>query len=253
MATNYSFGWIKDKPDSRDIPYVPLEARATLPPSADIVLPPVYNQGNLGSCVANALCTTFDYLDKTRFKPSRLFLYYNCRKRQGTVDYDSGSTIRTGFQSMNGDGICPERLHPYIIEKFMEKPSADDYKNAKFHKAIQYRYVENNLSALKTAIVNKLPVCFGFIVYESFVDNTKWNPATDPMPIPAEGEKVLGGHAVVACGYDDTKGCFKIRNSWGTGYGDEGHFWMPYDFITSDECADFWVLERITIGTQAKD
>jgi hypothetical protein len=87
------------------------------------------------------------------------------------------------------------------------------------------------------------PFEFGFVVFNSFMYST-WR---DTMPMPKQGEQTLGGHAVTAIGYDNTRRAFRIKNSWGADWKDKGHFWMPYDFITNPEyCSDFWMLTGIT-------
>lgn len=72
------------------------------------------------------------------------------------------------------------------------------------------------------------------------------------MPFPKPGEKVLGGHAVCAVGFDDAEKCLIVRNSWGTEWGQEGYFLMPYDFVTHDGCAsDFWIVQSVTAAPKS--
>jgi C1A family cysteine protease len=87
------------------------------------------------------------------------------------------------------------------------------------------------------------PVVFGFTVYESFEGNDV--ATTGNMPMPASGEKVLGGHAVALVGFNDDRRVFIVRNSWGASWGDQGYFYMPYEFITNPEYAsDFWSVRK---------
>jgi C1A family cysteine protease len=248
------YGWKKDLTDVRDKRimfkqhhYNQIRNRTDLRSKC----PDVYNQGSLGSCTANAICSAFEFDNMEqgyeKFNPSRLFVYYNERKSEGTENYDSGASIRDGIKSINKKGICSELLWPYDIRYFTTKPYSKCYKEAKFHKCIRYKRLDNsNLRDLKTCLSLGLPFVFGFSVYSSFEDPTMWNPKIDEMPIPNPNkEKLLGGHAVMAVGYSDKRKCFIIRNSWGKDWGLDGYFFMPYKFITSEQCDDFWVIQRI--------
>src|SRR5436853_3992768 len=92
------YGWIPDLPDQRDQFFAaPFQALQSLPHSVDLrpSCPAVYDQGQLGSCTANAIggAIEFDQLKQhlaQTFTPSRLFIYYNERVIEGTVDADSG-------------------------------------------------------------------------------------------------------------------------------------------------------------------
>lgn len=255
-----TFGWKRDLPDMRDIPfsfergiYDSIRSKVDLRDK----LPPVYDQGALGSCTANALCSAFDYSRRIQscpeFEPSRIFLYYNERKIDGTIDQDGGSYIRTGMKSINADGICKEELCPYQIETFKNEPSQDAYNEAQSHKSIEYRTVNHfNLRDLKSVLSLEIPITFGFSVYNSFMDSSVWNPALDIMPMPKFNDPVVGGHAVLAVGYDDSKQAVLVRNSWGTNWGDNGYFWMPYRFISSRNCADFWSIVSVASRSLVK-
>lgn len=210
--------------------------------------PSVYDQGHLGSCTANAIgfCYHFDELKQnisSPFIPSRLFIYYNERNTEGHTDEDSGAEIHDGVNCINTIGVCSEDSWPYDITKFTEKPTDTCYEIAKEHRTVCYRAVEQTIDQLRAAIISGFPIVFGFTVYESFEspDVAK----TGNMPMPVEGEKVLGGHAVAVVGFDDTREVFIVRNSWGENWGDKGYFYMPYSFITSkDYASDFWVITK---------
>ena len=181
------------------------------------------------------------------FDPSRLFLYYNERQIQNTTQIDSGSSLRNGIKSINKTGLCTERSWPYQIDYFKNKPSSSCYKEAKFHKCLRYKRLNNDLKQLQACLSSGKPFVFGFSVYDSFEDLTIWNPKTDEMPIPNPNkEKLLGGHAVVAVGYSNRRKSFLVRNSWGTDWGMQGYFLIPYKFITSEQCKDFWVIETVS-------
>ena len=203
--------------------------------------PDVYDQGHLGSCTANAIgfCYHYDEIKQkelSAFIPSRLFIYYNERNLEGHPSEDSGAEIHDGIQVIHSLGVCSEIDWPYNIDKFKDKPTENCYNLAISHKTIDYRAISQNLDQLKSALIGGFPVVFGFNVYESF--ESEEVAKTGIMPIPKPDEKILGGHAVALVGFDNVKKVFIVRNSWGSGWGDKGYFYMPYEFIVNPE-ADF--------------
>ena len=97
---------------------------------------------------------------------------------------------------------------------------------------------------MKACLTEGYPFVFGFSVYESF--ESEEVATRGIMPIPAKNEKLLGGHAVIAVGYDNSKQSFIIRNSWGTKWGIKGYFYMPYSYITdSNKSDDFWTIRLV--------
>jgi len=244
-------GWKRDVPDERDYKFsLPEGIRAmALPEKVDLspLMPEVWDQGELGSCTANAIGAIMAYNNtkakKRKYTPSRLFIYYNEREAEGTINEDSGAMLRTGLKTVNGLGVCLESMCPYKIAKFKNKPTGTAYKNGLLHKAVRYERLNQDLDTLKGCLASGEPFVFGFIVYSSF-DNTGVNGI---MPMPQPGEKEEGGHAICAVGYDDTDRTFLIRNSWGTEWGLKGHFKMPYDFVTDKNyCWDFWTVRSVT-------
>jgi C1A family cysteine protease len=250
-STNYSLGWLPDLPDFRDFVYAaPMSVAVALPSHADLRTgcPPVYDQGHLGSCTANALAGAFEFdlkkQNKPDFMPSRLFIYYNERVLINTVNSDSGAYIRDGIKTMNKDGVCPESEWPYDIANFTHKPSQKCYKDALKSQIKSYQRLFNTLNQLQGCLAEGFPFVFGFTVYESFMKEDVAHNGIMPMPKPTE--KVMGGHAVMAVGYDDQKQVFIVRNSWGPGWGDKGYFYMPYAYITdTNRCDDFWTIRFI--------
>jgi C1A family cysteine protease len=210
--------------------------------------PDVYDQGHLGSCTANAIgfCYHYDEIKQrevSAFIPSRLFIYYNERNIEGHVSEDSGAEIHDGIQVIHSLGVCSEIDWPYDINKFKDKPAPNCYDTALTHKTIDYRAISQNLDQLKAALIEGYPVVFGFNVYESFESDEV--AKTGIMPIPKLNEKLLGGHAVALVGFDNIKSVFIVRNSWGSGWGDKGYFYMPYEFITNSNMAsDFWTVTK---------
>ena len=246
------YGWIRDIPDQRDHLYAaPVVALAALPPSVDLraACPPVYDQGQLGSCTANGIAAAlqFDRMKQKltpNFIPSRLFIYYNERVIEHTVASDSGAQIRDGIKSVGQQGDCPETEWPYNIASFAQKPPAKCYKDALKYKAVLYQRVLQNVNQMKGCLASGYPFVFGFTVYDSFESQPV--AQTWVVPMPATAEKVLGGHCVVAVGYDDAQQRFIVRNSWGTGWGMQGYCTMPYAYLTDPNLAsDFWTIRLV--------
>jgi C1A family cysteine protease len=232
------YGWRPQLPDSRDLVYAP--RLTNLPPEHDLrpQMPPVYDQGQLGSCTGNAIAGAMEY-ERDRqglpdFVPSRLFVYYNERALEGTVSSDSGAVIRDGIKVVNTEGVCPETLWPYNVGMFAVKPPHRCYVAATKDKAVRYEAIQT-LGDLKDAIASNLSVVFGFTVYESFESQAV--ARTGVMPLPKKGEAVVGGHAVLAVGYSDVKRHVIVRNSWGASWGDHGYFYMPYQYLTGSKAS----------------
>jgi len=179
---------------------------------------------------------------------SRLFTYYVTRILEGTVDYDSGATIRNSVKSLVKYGTPRETKWPYNISNYKVNPSTDCYTEASTLQAITYVALYT-LDDIKTALYGGLPVDFGFNVYDSIYDSD-----TGPIPYPTSFEELLGGHAVLAVGYDDNKvitnhrtgatttGALLIRNSWGTTWGSYGYGWLPYQYVLDGLADDFWCI-----------
>jgi C1A family cysteine protease len=249
-------GWKRDSKDRRDLCYVPRRKATAKVVDLRSFCPPIYNQGQLGSCVFNSVgfAVHFDELKQRlldSFMPARLFMYYNARVMQGTVGEDSGSEVRTGIKTVAKQGFCPEALWPYDITQFTKKPSPDCYTTALKHRAIKYMRVDQDLEHLKACLDEGYPVAFGFNVFTSF-ESAKV-AKTGMVPMPKKGEKNIGGHAVALVGYDEEKQCFIVRNSWGADWGDAGYCYMPYAYITDKKLSDdFWTIRLVSASTAAR-
>jgi C1A family cysteine protease len=249
------YGWVPDLPDGRDLLYAPPPtALAELPKRVDLRrgCPPVYNQGELGSCTANAISAAleFDQIKqrlKDTFTPSRLFIYYNERAMEGTVDSDSGAMIRDGIKSVAKRGACRETKWPYKIGSFRKKPSRPCYTEAKRYQALRYMRVTQTLGQLKGCLAAGFPFVFGFAVYESF--ESAQVARTGHAPMPKAGESNLGGHAVLAVGYDEARQWFICRNSWGAKWGMRGYFTLPYPYLVQSSLSrDIWTIRQVEEG-----
>ena len=247
------YGWHPSLPDVRDrmMQAQPIDF-TKMPLHVDLrdKMPPVYDQGSLGSCTANATGAAIEYErikdGQTRFMPSRIFQYYNTRYIEGTADQDSGGTIRDAVKAAASYGVVPETLYPYDIKHFAVKPPAEIYAEGRECMLKDYRRIPQSLNHMQLALAQGFPIIFGFSVYESFESDQVARTGNMPMP-NAEREAMVGGHAVLAVGYDGDERVFYVRNSWGPKWGMDGYFKMPMDFIGSRSYADdFWVLNTFS-------
>jgi len=246
------YGWLPDIPDQRDLVYsVSKPTLQKLPAKVDLrnLCPGVYDQGELGSCTANAIAATFEFeLMKQKavsvFMPSRLFIYYNERVIEHSVATDSGAMIRDGIKSIANDGVCSEKIWPYDITKFKNKPTASCYTSAKLHQALLYQRVDRKIDQFKGVLAEGYPIVFGFTVYDSFESAAV--AKSGKLDMPKQTEKQVGGHAVLCVGYDDSTQRFIIRNSWGTNWGLKGYFTMPYGYFLEPNLSDdFWAVKLV--------
>lgn len=251
MPLHKTYGWVPDRPDQRDHLYsAPLMELKTIPPKVDLTpqCPPVYDQGQLGSCTANAIAGAIEFdlkkEAKPDFVPSRLFIYYNERVIEHTVNSDSGAMIRDGIKSVSKQGDAPETEWPYDITKFTVKPPANVYRDAKKHTAVQYQSVAQDLTQMRGCLASGYPFVFGFTVYQSFESQEVAKTGVVPMPSP--NEQTVGGHAVLAVGYDDSQQRFIVRNSWGADWGMKGYFTIPYAYLAQANLSDdFWTIRLV--------
>ena len=211
--------------------------------------PPIYDQGSLASCTANALCGLIGYLYKNLLG-SRLFLYYNERLLQNNVKFDDGAYLSDGIITLQQNGICPEIFWTYN-NNYAKKPPLFCYTMALRHKIYNVYNLTNSLHMMKQYLANGYPFVLGICIYDSFVSNIVAANGFVPMPNTTT-ENFLGGHAVVCVGYNDTitnngtTGFWIMRNSWGTSWGDNGYFYMPYAYLLDDSlCSDIWTITRM--------
>ena len=244
------FGWKPSLPDVRNHKYgITCSVSLTLPPAIDLrsQCPPVYDQIDIGSCTANALAGLFQFVrtkeKKPNWTPSRLFIYYNERVIENTVNDDAGAALADGMKVLKNIGAPHESLWWYNTLKFAAKPSNSVYAEAARHKCSRYLQLNNNnIQELKSCVASGYPFVFGFTAYESLESDQVARSGILAMPQP--NEKAIGGHAVMCVGYDDNTLSFVCRNSWGPRWGQAGYFTIPYSYVTNTNlCQDFWTLQ----------
>lgn len=244
--SHFSYGWRPDVPDQRDFFYKAIKPVIRLPKSIDLRknCSSVENQGELGSCTANALSGNIEFLDNkpdnTYQDVSRLFIYYNERVLEDSVDYDSGATLRDGIKTLKKTGYCWEDTWPYVIRLFARKPPKKCYLEAKKHCIESYHRL-TTIPEMLTCLAEGFPFVFGFSVYESFQSQNV--ARTGVARMPKKDERMLGGHAVMAVGFNQKDKRFIVRNSWGTQWGQKGYFTMPYKYLET-LAADFWTIRK---------
>lgn len=237
----------------RDLKLEPKNERALLklPTIVDLrkKLPEVYDQGNLGSCTANALCSAVAYnlkLNGKYFLGSRLFLYYNERKIEGTISEDSGAYLSDGVIALNKYGICKETSWPYTISKFTVNPGTKLYMEARTHRAISYKNITQTLVAMQQSLAMGIPFVIGIAIYSSFENDTVSKTGIVSMP-KVNTESLLGGHALMCVGYDNNKKVWIVRNSWGSSWGDKGYCYIPYAyFLDFNLSTDIWAITKMS-------
>ena len=195
----------------------------------------VEDQGHLGSCEGEALTNAYELMVK-RESPekfvqlSSLFVYYNSRliEGEGLVNEDTGAYIRNGLKSLQKYGVCSEKLWPYNIEKFDDRPTRECYEDALTRTIGAYQLLQTNTDVLHV-LNSKKPVVIGMAIYDSFHDVNKMNSV---IQMPRENEKSLGGHAMCLVGYSLKYQQFLAKNSYGTDWGNQGYCWIPFDYLS---------------------
>lgn len=243
------YGWRPDIKDIRDfgpekVPWAySLVKQAPRPAVVELpVKVPIYDQGDLGSCTANAVLYLYAYdeLRRTgRITPlSRLFLYKATRDRLGWPG-DVGATIKDTMKTLVLMGCALEKTWPYREGKFDQEPNWIAKSEAQSFQALRYVRLKT-LEEIKGYLRAGFPVSFGFSCYES-IDRVGPDGV---IPFPKQGEAMVGGHAITAVGYKDNigPGYLKLANSWGNNWGEAGFGYLPYTYFEAGLCDDYWAL-----------
>lgn len=251
-------GWIPDLPDHRDklfakhysLSYSFMDFFANKSVDLRSQFPAVYDQGETNSCTAQAIAAVCSYNMKKEnhpvIPPSRLFIYWNERYIENSVNKDEGAIIRDGIKVVAAYGYAPEVDWPFDPRKVLVKPDQKCFDEAqKFRALSYYRLDGTSLRQLRSALLQGHAFVCGITVYPSF-ENADGNGGIVPMP--GQKEKPEGGHCVAIVGFDDKRKTFLLRNSWGKDCGDgTGHYWIPYSYLTNDQLSDdFWVISSVS-------
>jgi C1A family cysteine protease len=204
---------------------------------------PVEDQLHLGSCVGQAVVGAYELLlnkaDRNRFTDlSRLFVYYNARLLDNAVEEDVGAYVRDGIKAVNKYGVCSESTWPYLVERFAQAPSIQSYEDAQ-RRLIKKYYRIDDIKDIIDALNTDSPVVTSMNVYDSFDELDRGKKI---LPMPRASEDLIGGHAVTFVGYDLPKKLFLARNSFGTDWGEDGYFWVPFDYAEKD-FMDNWTFD----------
>ncbi|MBW7858824.1 MAG: C1 family peptidase, partial [Leptonema sp. (in: Bacteria)] len=224
-----------------------------LPPRVDLrkYMTTIEDQDQLNSCSANAAAGAFEYLIKRNqevdFDVSRMFLYYNAREIDDSIDEDEGTYISSVIESLNKLGGCSEETWPYNIEAYAKKPDSDSYEEAKKLRIDDYFAIEVNLDQWKQALAEGYPIIFGLNLYDSFESQRK--PGVIPNPTKIDiNRSEHASHAMLCVGYSDTDRVFIVRNSWGKKWGDKGYCYISYNYMMDSDqnMGDSWVIRQVS-------
>jgi C1A family cysteine protease len=250
--TRHLYGWRPDRPDHRDLIMQVPAGRVKLALQVDLAskMSRIEDQGDLGSCVANSSTTCVEYLYKQASKKqpelSRLFLYYYARFLDGTPpEEDGGTYIRTAMKALASYGVCTEDLWPYDVSRYSVKPTPPCLVDGQNRQILRY-YRTPTLVHIKLCLSEGFPVVFGFSVPESmFSDETAFSGI---VQYPGKNESIVGGHSVLAVGYDEKKQLLKFQNSWGNMWAKFGYGFLPYRYVTDGLASDFWTVRTSELG-----
>ncbi len=243
----------KDTPDERDFKYHlthpdEIVEAAKLPKSVNLYntkVKYVFDQAQIGSCASNAGNLAFDFIHGGG-PFSRLQTYYNARNYEGSVNIDSGSTIRDVVKSLANLGVDTEVRWPYEVALYTQEPPAVIMEEALANKATTYSRLTKP-SEFKSCVAAGRPFIVGISVFESFESDAV--ASTGIVPVPKSNEQLLGGHGVTCLGYQTINGTFYylIQNSWGSSWGDpknSGCCWIPAAYLENSKfgASDVWAI-----------
>ncbi len=250
MPIRRAYGYVQDEKDELDYKYSAIRPTdVAVPPSVDLrsQCSPVRDQGQLGACTGFAIAAGLREFMQIKqsgncVSMSPLFLYYEERKLEHTIQQDAGAQPRDGMKVLTKLGCAPEADDPYNTAAFTNPPSGGAVRDAKGYTIAAYHRLAN-LDEIKACLAGGMGLMIGFKVYQSFESEDV--AKTGKMPMPAPTESTVGGHAVFVAGYNtdptwDGGGYLIIKNSWGTDWGDQGYFYMPWAYVQPSLVTDAW-------------
>lgn len=254
------YGYIKDPYDPRDWKFSAIHAPKAAPLPDKVSLrskfkEKPYDQGELGSCSAQAATAAFTFVhDGGPY--SRLALYYQERVLEGTVEHDSGAFLRDAIKVLNLQGVGLEKDWPYDISKFAVAPPAIEVQEALENKISAYSSLADGSGIeYRQCLSDGFPFIIGIQIYQDF--ESPEVAQSGVISMPEYWTQCLGGHAVTVIGYDNNfdpsahgadgkvEPYYEVRNSWGTDWGDNGHFWIPARYLEDPKLAtDAWTIRK---------
>ena len=235
-------------------PQAPLAAHLEtpyLPLTVDLrsKMPPIDDQLSLGACSADAIVAAVEYI-RPELVGSRLFVYYNERLLNKKVAFDSGSSVENGMKAVSIYGVCEESLYPYRVDHFTDVPSAEAYANGLLHRVLDYKQIDLDMNTMKNCLAGGIPFIASIVIYSSF--QRKSDEDLCMITMPTSTQENYGGHAVLICGYDDSKQSWILRNSWGTSWGAKGYCYLPYVYLLdSSLCTECWAVTSVSAPNSA--
>lgn len=252
QAQSRRFGWVGDSGSKPAAPFAlrPGFTAVKIAPKSDLtaLMPPIWDQGELGSCVGHGMARAIDYATHKQtqgfYGPSRLFLYYSARVLEGAVEQDQGCQIVDAVKGARFYGAPSEALWPYNVQDFARRPPEQVYADGLTRQTLKAWKVDNTDGrSIRKALSEGFPVVFGSLVYRGIYNVTADKPV---LPMPRRGERPIGGHCMTITGHDDARQVYTVDNSWGTSWGKAGRCFIPYAYIHNPRLTeDCWVVEQV--------
>ncbi|MEI6870694.1 MAG: C1 family peptidase [Verrucomicrobiota bacterium] len=246
LSAQPALGWRSNPRHAKSLKQFIHAAPQTIAPASDLrsKMPPVYDQGQKGSCSANAGAADFEALWKQAhgsfLKVSRQGLYTCELIHDGNWPSDEGSYTTSIIWVLKNQGVGTEKCFPY--SKPVSAPLPKCYlPDAAKHKLIDAYDVDNtDGTSIRAALTAGLPVVFGGYVY---ADIQRLQP---PYILPSPKGRPIGGHEMTVVGHDDAKQIYTVRNSWGASWGDHGHLYIKYEDMHNPRIYEDFAAMKLT-------
>jgi C1A family cysteine protease len=240
-------GWIRDKPDPRDILYKATRKRGAgmdLDLRKTGFLPPIYQQYDTNACTSMVIGAAIEYMNmkekKPVFKPSKLFMYWNGRVLGECTDKDDGAELRDVMKSLSKWGVAPDADFPFLLDNLMKRPPEKAYADAQREIITKYRRIASTVKDVTAVLSQGQPIIFGAETFKNFNNEETYKTGYFKMP---QG-KHTGGHCMLIVGIQP--GYVIVRNSWGLEWGDHGYGYFPIDYMENDNLTgDFWTIDVV--------